>query len=154
MNAVSALIDENRYWRIGPGVRDALRHLLHNERIAHYKAKNLGRIRTLFLFKNLTEVESRELHEPRRPNRALNYLFEFMPGSGRVYILSELAHIGMPNRRLDDCNDLRERFGRNQAQPLDCDLTDCHSAPAYALDASRGLGPQIFLPYPRSPMGM
>ena len=56
MNAVSALIDENRYWRIGPGVRDALRHLLHNERIAHYKAKNLGRIRTLFLFKNLTEV--------------------------------------------------------------------------------------------------
>jgi len=119
MNAVSTLINENRYWSIGSGVRDVLCHLLHDERIAHYKAKNLGCIRSPLFFKNLTEVETRELHEPRRPNCALNYLFEFMPGSGRVYIHSELAHIGMPNRRLDGFNDLRERLGRNQAQPLD-----------------------------------
>jgi putative transposase len=108
-----ALVDEDRYWRVGAGVRHMLNHRAHGDRIAYDEAHTLRGSGAVSLAQDCAEVEAHELYQFGGTSRFADDLFDIRKCFCGGDILSKRTHLRMADRRLERGDDIMELFGRS-----------------------------------------
>src|SRR5580692_11124583 len=88
MHSVRPLVEQNRYRRVRTGVRNALDHFLHDQRIANDEPQDFWRRSSTFFAQDFTQVKTCELHEPGRAGGHVNDALYFGIGFCRGDIIS------------------------------------------------------------------
>src|SRR6266446_431332 len=109
MYAVGTLIQEDGNRSIRAGVRNMLRHLLHDERIPDDETNDSRSVAVGALAENHPLIELDKQHQPDSAQNRLDCGFEVGGGFRLLRRLHELSHIWVSDRSLDRRNNRIER---------------------------------------------
>src|SRR5215471_7134606 len=122
MHAIIAFIHQDCDRRVRAGIRNVLRHLLHDEWIANQPTHDPGYIATGLLAKNPALIKLHKQHEPSLAQTFLQRVFEFGKRACSAGCSKEFGHIRVTDGGVYTSYYFSKRLGSGQAEPLDFDF--------------------------------
>src|ERR1700722_7622209 len=122
MDAIGALVHQDRDRRVGACVRSVLHHFLHDEWIADHDADPPGRIAAGFFSNDPAMVKLHEEHQSGSTQYFLDGALQLGERLRAVGRFPKFRHVRMAHGIVDGGENLLERLRRGQAESLKFDL--------------------------------